>query len=854
MSEQLDAGLIAEQIAESDQLGEPSDAREVGRARRRKEDARLVTGRTMWTDNIQLPGMLYVAFLRSPMAHARITRVDASAARTRPGVVAVYSGRDLAEEQGSLPCAWPVTEDIVIPDHPPMAVSEVRYVGEAVACVVATDRYKAADALEAIEVDYEPLEAVLDMTEALAEGAPRVHDSGNRAYTWKFAGGDIDEAFRDAPVVIERTYVQQRLIPSAMEPRAVVATTDGEAFTLYSATQIPHVLRVMLALTTGIPEHKLRVVAPDVGGGFGSKLQVTAEEVLGLLLTRRLGKPVKWTESRSEGNLTVHHGRDQLQRISLAADRDGRIRGVRVELLADMGAYLMLVTPGVPLLGAFMYNGIYKMDAYDFTCTGVFTTKMPTDAYRGAGRPEATFAIERAVDELAHELGMDPVEVRRRNWITHGEFPYTTICGLTYDSGNYEAATEKALALFGYDKLRAEQADRRERRDPVQLGIGVSTYTEMCGLAPSRVLGSLSYGAGGWEHATVRMLPTGKVEVVTGTSAHGQGHETAWSQIVADALGVPFDDVAVLHGDTAIAHKGMDTYGSRSLVVGGVAVLTACEKVKDRARELAAHMLEASADDIEFDGGSFTVRGTTEGKTIQELALAAFAAHDLPDGFEPRLDADATFDPDNFSFPHGTHLCAVEVDTETGEIAIRSYVAVDDVGSVVNPMIVDGQVHGGIAQGIAQALFEEAVYDPDGNLLTTTMADYLIPSAADLPEFTTDRTETPATSNPLGVKGVGEAGTIASTPAVVNAVVDALRPYGVHDVRMPCTPERIWRVVSEAGPPGPAPGSASAPGSTSGPASGSAPGSESTSGPASGSESTSGSGETASTSAEGAAR
>ncbi|GAA3137192.1 xanthine dehydrogenase family protein molybdopterin-binding subunit [Streptosporangium carneum] len=804
MTEQLDAGLVAERIAESDQLGRPSDAHEVGRARRRKEDARLVTGRTTWTDNIQLPGMLYVAFLRSPMAHARITRIDTSAARARPGVVAVHSGQDFADEQGSLPCAWPVTEDILIPDHPPMAVNEVRYAGEAVACVVATDRHRAADALEAIEVDYEPLEAVVDMTEALAEGAPRVHESGNRAFTWKFAQGDIDAAFRDAPVVIEREYVQQRLIPTAMEPRAVVAATDGETFTLHSSTQIPHVLRVMLAMTTGIPEHRLRVIAPDVGGGFGSKLQVTAEEVLALLLTRRLGKPVKWTESRSEGNLTVHHGRDQLQRIRIAAERDGRVRGVKVELLADMGAYLMLVTPGIPLLGAFMYSGIYKMDAYDFTCTGVFTTKMPTDAYRGAGRPEATFAIERAVDELAAELGLDPVEVRRRNWITHEEFPYTTVCGLTYDSGNYEAATDRALALFGYDALRAEQAERRARRDPVQLGVGVSTYTEMCGLAPSRVLGSLSYGAGGWEHATVRMLPTGKVEVVTGTSPHGQGHETAWSQITADALGVPFEDVTVLHGDTAISHKGMDTYGSRSLVVGGVAVLSACEKVKDRARELAAHMLEASADDIEFSDGSFKVRGTAQGRTIQELALAAFAAHDLPDGFEPSLDAESTFDPDNFSFPHGTHLCAVEVDTETGASRIRSYVAVDDVGSVVNPLIVEGQVHGGIAQGIGQALFEEAIHDSEGNLLTTTMSDYLIPSAADLPEFTTDRTETPATSNPLGVKGVGEAGTIASTPAVVNAIVDALRPYGVHDVRMPCTPERVWRTIAEARSTGPA--------------------------------------------------
>ncbi|MEU8316847.1 xanthine dehydrogenase family protein molybdopterin-binding subunit [Nonomuraea sp. NPDC048881] len=779
-------------------MNEPAGVHEVGRPRRRKEDARLLTGRTRWTDNLSRPGTLHVMFLRSPMAHARITRVDVSAARGLPGVVAAFSGQDFAAEQGSLPCAWPVTDDVVIPDHPPMATSEVRYVGEAVACVVATDRYRAADALEAIEIDYEPLPAVLDMTEALSPDSPKVHEAGNQAFSMKITSGDIDAAFEGAAVVVDRTYVQQRLIPTAMEPRAVLVDTDGDSFTMWTSTQIPHILRVMLAVVTGIPEHDLRVIAPDVGGGFGSKLQVTAEEVLCLLMARRLGRPVKWTESRSEGNLTVHHGRDQLQHIRLAADADGRIRGLQVDLLADMGAYLMLVTPGVPLLGASMFNAIYKMDAYEFGCRGVFTTKMPTDAYRGAGRPEATFGIERTMDELAAELGLDPLEVRRRNWIRHEEFPYTTISGLTYDSGNYEAATERALSLFGYDKLRAEQADRRDRGDPVQLGIGVSTYTEMCGLAPSRLLGAARFGAGGWEHGSVRMLPTGKVEVITGTSPHGQGHVTAWSQIVADALGVPFEDVRVLHGDTAVAHKGMDTYGSRSLVVGGIAVLQACEKVREKARKLAAHMLECSPDDLEFDGGVFKVRGTGSGRTIQELAYAAFQAHDLPDGVEARLDSEATFDPDNYSFPHGTHLCAMEVDTETGMTRIRSYVAVDDVGKVVNPLIVEGQVHGGIAQGVAQALFEEAVYDSEGNLLTATMADYLLPSAADLPSFTTDRTETPATGNPLGVKGVGEAGTIASTPAVVNAIVDALRPYGVGDIRMPCTPERVWRALEGA--------------------------------------------------------
>jgi carbon-monoxide dehydrogenase large subunit len=773
-------------------------AAELGRPRPRKEDARLVTGKTNWTDNLVLPGMLHMAFVRSPHAHARVTSVDLSRARQMPGVVAAFSGADFPD-QGSLPCAWPVTPDIVMPPHPPMATEEVRYVGEAVAVVVARDRYTAADAASAVEVDYQPLPPVLDIRTALNDDAPKVHPQGNKSYEWVFSSGDVDAAFRDAPVVIERTYRQQRLIPCAMEPRAVVASCVGEEFTVWSATQIPHILRLMLAMVTGVPEQNIRVIAPDVGGGFGSKLQVTAEEVIALLVTRKLGRPVKWTESRSEGNLTIHHGRDQWQRIRVAADSDGRLRAMAVDLLADMGAYLMLVTPGVPLLGAFMFPAIYKMDAYSFRCTGVFTTKMPTDAYRGAGRPEATFGTERIMDELAAELGMDPLALRERNWIAHEEFPFTTVAGLQYDSGNYEAATARARELFGYDELRAEQRRRREAGDPVQLGIGISTYTEMCGLAPSRVLGSLSYGAGGWEHASVRMLPTGKVEVVTGSSAHGQGHETAWSQIVADKLGVPFEDVRVLHGDTQISPKGMDTYGSRSLTVGGIALDRACDKVIAKAKRITAHLLEASESDIEFSAGRLHVRGDPEkGRTIQEIALAAFAAHDLPEGVEPSLDSDATFDPDNFSFPHGTHLCAAEVDTETGAVSIRSYVAVDDCGRVVNPLIVDGQIHGGIAQGIGQALYEEAVYDDQGNLLTTTLADYLIPSAADLPHFVTDRTETPATTNPLGVKGVGEAGTIASTPAVVNAVVDALRPLGVRDVPMPCSPEHVWRAIQAA--------------------------------------------------------
>jgi carbon-monoxide dehydrogenase large subunit len=795
----IDPEVVADELVEHGQVTTPDASRQVGASRLRKEDARLVTGQAAWTDNLVFPGMLHMAVLRSPMAHARIASIDVSQALRVSGVMAAFSGADLAADLGSLPCAWPVTEDMVSPEHPPLATEEVRYVGDGVAVVVARDRYSAADALEAIAVEYEPLPAVVDMEAALTDSDLVHADKGtNTCFVWPLSNGDVDAAFSSAEVVVERRFIQQRLLPTAIEPRAVVVAPIAAAdeYTVYSSTQIPHILKLMLALTTGLPEHKLRVVAPDVGGGFGSKLNVYAEEVIALIVAKRLGRPIKWTESRSEGYQATIHGRDQIQDIALAADRNGRLRGLKVDLKADMGAYLQLVTPGIPLLGAFMYPGIYKMDAYDFRCTGVFTTKTPTDAYRGAGRPEATFAIERIMDELAVELGMEPLELRRRNWIRHEEFPYDTIAGLTYDSGNYEAATDKALELFGYDELRAEQVRRRESGDCMQLGIGISTFTEMCGLAPSRVLGSLSYAAGGWEAATVRVLPTGKIEVVTGTSPHGQGHVTAWSQIAADALSVAFEDVEVLHGDTHVAPMGMDTYGSRSLVVGGVAVQMAAGKVIDKAKRVAAHLLEAAEGDIEFRDGAFSVRGSPEAsKTLGEVALAVFAAHDMPDDMEPDLTGSTVFDPENFSFPHGTHLCAVEVDTETGMVDIRSYVCVDDVGKVVNPMIVEGQVHGGLAQGIAQALYEEAIYDSEGNLVTGTLVDYLVPGAPDVPTFVTDRTETPATSNALGVKGVGEAGTIASTPAVVNAVVDALRHLGVNDIRMPCSPERVWRAI-----------------------------------------------------------
>ena len=787
---------------------QPAVEKEIGRDRRRKEDQRLITGRTRWTDNISVPGMLHLVMVRSPFAHALITRIDTSAAKAATNVVAVVTGADVAEEQGSLPNAWPITPDQVTPPHPPVAVDRVAFAGEIVAVVVARTAAEARDAAELVDVDYEELPAALDLKESAEDTVLAHPDLGtNKSAFWKFdsaeagTGGDVDEAIataRSDGIVIEREYRQQRLIPAFMEPRSVVVDPTGEQITMWSATQIPHILRFLLAAVLGIPESKIRVIAPDVGGGFGGKLQTTPEEFISMVLARRLGKPVKWTETRSESLVSGHHGRDQWQKLTMSATKDGTVTGFKVELLADLGAYVALVGGGVPVLGAFMFNAIYRFPAYRFTCQTVLTNKTWTDAYRGAGRPEATFGVERMMDELAAEVGVDPLEIRERNWITHDEFPFTTISGMTYDSGDYEAATAKAKEMFGYDALRAEQQKRRESNDPVQLGIGVSTFTEMCGLAPSRVLGTLDYGAGGWEHAEVRMLPTGKVEVVTGASAHGQGHETAFSQIVADRLGVPFEDIEVLHGDTQVAPRGMDTYGSRSLVVGGEALVRAADKVIEKAKPIAAHLLEASVDDIEFAAGRLSVRGTDQGVSIQEVALATFASHNYPEGVEPGLDAEATFDPVNFSFPHGTHLCAMEVDTETGAATMRKYVCVDDIGNVINPLIVAGQVHGGLVQGIAQALWEEAVYDESGTLVTGSFVDYTLPTSADTISFDIDHNTTASTTNTLGTKGVGEAGTIASTPAVVNAVVDAVRHLGVHDVQMPCTPYRVWTAINEA--------------------------------------------------------
>lgn len=773
----------------------------------RKEDPELLTGEARFIDDLVIPGALWLGIVRSPFGHARITSIDASAAEAIAGVHAVYTGQDLVDiGMAPLPCAWPVNEDMVTPEHLPVALSEVCALGDTVAVVVAENRHVAADAVGAVEVDYEPLPAVTDLEQATTDQVLAHTDlASNRCYTWELIPDPdaVDAAFAGAVHTVSERYVQQRLIPTAMEPRgvAVVPQPHGGEITVYSATQIPHVLKYLIAATTGTPEHKVRVIAPAVGGGFGCKLDMYAEEQLAVVLAKHLGRPVRWTETRSESGLSTIQGRGQIQDIELAADADGKVTAVRVVLQADMGAYLQLVTPGIPLLGAFLYHGAYDIPAYAFTCHAWFTNLTPTDAYRGAGRPEATYAIERAMDALAREVGVTPEEIRRRNYIPTDAFPYDSAAGLTVDSGDYEPTLARALELVGADDVRAEQQRLRDEGSTTHVGLGIATYIEMCGLAPSRVLGSLNYGAGGWESATVRVLPTGSVQVVTGTAPHGQGHETTWSQIVADQLGVDPDVIEVLHSDTAIAALGMDTYGSRSLSVGGTAVHLATAKVIDKARLIAAHQLEAAPDDLVFADGSFTVRGSPDAAvTIQEVAGAAFVAHDLPEGVEPNLSAEVTFDPPNFVFPFGTHVAVVEIDEETGSVALRDYAAVDDCGNQINPMIVEGQLHGGIVQGVAQALWEGAVYDEDGTLRNASLLDYLVPAASEMPSFKLDHTVTPSPSNPLGVKGVGEAGTIGSAAAVMNAVVDALQPFGITDIDMPASPARVWTAIQEAQP------------------------------------------------------
>jgi aerobic carbon-monoxide dehydrogenase large subunit len=778
----------------------------IGSRMLRKEDPALLTGESRYTNDLVIPGALHLALVRSPYAHARITAVDLSDAIAMPDVVAAFAGSDLADLWAApMPCAWKVTEDMLAPEHYPVAIDRANYVGDAVAVVLARSETAALDAAEAIIVDYEPLEAVVSMDDALADRVLVHPELGtNRSYTWDLKIGEeaVARAFADAVHHVSERYVQQRLIPMAMEPRAVAAVPQpfGGDVTLYTATQIPHIVKIMAAITCGIPEHQLRVVAPSVGGGFGSKLDVYAEELLCLGLSRKMGVPVRWNEERSENAVATIHGRGQIQEIELAADAEGRLTAVRVRLVADMGAYHQLITPGIPLLGAFLYAGVYDIpEAYDFSCTGVFTNLTPTDAYRGAGRPEATYAIERAMDALAAQMGIDPLELRRRNYIRAEQFPYTAFTGLVYDSGDHQAAADLAASMIDYAGFRRRQAAHNVEGARSRLGIGVSSYFEMCGLAPSRVLASLNYGAGGWEAATVRVLPTNKVQVVTGATPHGQGHETSWSMIVADRLGVSPDDVDVLHSDTALSPLGLDTYGSRSLTVGGVAITMACDKVIDKARRIAAHQLECAEEDLEFVDGVFAIAGSPDrAMPLAAVAFEAFTAHNLPDGLEPNLEAHVTYDPPNFSWPFGTHICTVEVDIETGRVEILDYVAVDDCGNQINPLIVEGQVHGGVVQGIAQALYEEAVYDEDGNLKTSTLAEYLVPSAADVPSITTGSTVTPSPTNPLGVKGVGEAGTIGAAPAVINAVVDALSGLGVSNIDMPASPENVWNAIHTA--------------------------------------------------------
>lgn len=781
----------------------------IGAPLKRREDPKLLVGEAKYVDDIQVPGQLWMGMVRSPMAHAKIASIDTSEAESHEGVHAVYTGPQL-QEMGlwiaPLPCAWPVTDDMVNPPHYPLAMDEVHHVGEIVAIVLADSRYGAVDAAELVVVDYEPLDAVASIA-AARDGNTMAHSDldSNKSFHWPLVPDPdaLEAAFANATHTIEAEFVQQRLIPAAMEPRGVLAVPSpmGGDVTLYSATQVPHILKVMAAATTGIPESKIRVIAPSVGGGFGAKLNINPDEILAISLANKLGRAVRWTESRTEAAFSTHQGRGQLQKIELAADADGKLMGCRVHIDADMGAYMMLITPGVPLLGSFLYTGVYDVPAFGFTCDGYFTNLTPTDAYRGAGRPEASYAIERAMDILAAEVGLGPDEIRRRNYLGGGDYfedlevPST----LVFDSGHYSPNLDKALELAGYEDLKAEQARRREAGESKQLGIGMVTYVEICGLAPSRALGGLNYGAGGWEHATVRLLPTGKAEVVSGSTPHGQGHETTWSQIVGDKLGIPPEDVTVLHSDTAISPLGLDTYGSRSLAVGGVAIASACDKVVEKAKQIAAHQMEASADDLQFEAGAFTVSGSPDKQmAIQEIAFGAFTAHDLPDGMEPNLQEQVTFDPPNFVFPFGTHVCTVEIDEETGNVELLSYVAVDDCGTQINPMIVEGQLHGGIVQGVAQALWEEACYDEDGNLTNPSLMDYLVPSPTEVPSMVTDFTVTPSTSNPLGVKGAGEAGTISSAAAVMNAVVDALSPYGVRDMDMPATPQRVWRTINDA--------------------------------------------------------
>ena len=798
-------------------------AKYVGERIKRTEDPRLIKGLAHYVDDIRLPDTLHVAFVRSMYAHARITSIDTSEAASMPGVVAVYTGKDIAEKIGPVPCAAALP-DLKVPDYRVLATGKALFVGHPIAAVVATDKYAARDAVDHVGVEVEELPAVVHVIDGVPT-TPLVHEhfGDNIAYKLTSGEGDIEVAMKAADRIVAQKMIHQRLAPIAMEPRGVLARyfPGEEELTVWSSTQIPHLLRTQLALMIGIPENKLRVITPEVGGGFGSKLNVYAEEALLGWISMQLGKPVKWIESRRENVAATIHGRAQVGTIEIGVKNDGTITGLRYNVIADLGAYHQLLTPAIPTLTGLMLSGAYRIPAIQMNVTGVFTNKMSTDAYRGAGRPEATYVVERVIDVVARELDMDPVAVRRKNFPAASEFPFHTATGLDYDSGDYTAALDKALDLSGYQKLREEQA--KARAEGRIMGIGLSSYVEICALGPSQAM-----PAGGWESATVRIEPTGKVTVLTGASPHGQGQETSFAQIAADELGVDLNDVTVIHGDTGVVQYGIGTFGSRATAVGGTAVLIAIQKLKEKAAKIAAHMMQCDASRVSFEGGCYTRQeaaaaaatgisdpvvpvgeapggalndvptpsGGRDRLTIQEIALAAHIAKEIPPDTEPGLSATYFFEPKNFTFPFGTHVCVVEIDKDTGETKIVRYIAVDDCGKVINPLLVDGQVHGGIVQSIGQALYEEVIYDDQGQLVTGELMDYALPKASQMPWFETDRTETPSPVNPLGVKGVGEAGTIGATPAIVNAVVDALAPYGVKHIDMPVRPEKVWKIIN----------------------------------------------------------